>query len=86
MTDSATQLSSLTGIPRPELLKIWDDVKLNSAKLEACARHDFLPVYPGQFGTKFVCSRCAGLIDGMSARWYADGLAHAAATPTPGVK
>jgi len=58
---------------------ILDEVKANRAKLDGCQGHDFEPVTPGLFGTKYVCRHCQGMTDGVSVNWYKTGLAHALA-------
>jgi len=57
---------------------ILAEVKENQLKLEACKHHDFQPITPGLFGTRYKCYACGGEVDGLSARWYAIGLLHGA--------
>lgn len=53
------------------------EVRANSAKLAACKRHEFQPITPGLFGTRYVCPHCTGTADGVSVLWYNRGLEHA---------
>lgn len=57
---------------------ILAEVKENQTKLESCAGHDFQPITPGLFGTRYKCYGCGGEVDGLSARWYAIGRQHGA--------
>lgn len=78
MTDSADQISQVFGLSRDELFNIWKDVKLNSAKLQACKLHDFQPMGPAKIlGQKYICRNCLGTVDSQAKAWYDDGLAHA---------
>ena len=77
MSDSLDNISALTGIPRSDMLKIWDMVKANQARLNACPRHRFKAVELGKVGTKYECSCCGGTTDVSSVSWYEKGLAHA---------
>lgn len=59
MVDGAAALSQVSGIPRDEVLSIWESVKANRAKLWACPRHRF----PGgnvNIGQKQTCLACGG--------------------------
>jgi len=56
---------------------ILDEVRANREKLDSCQGHEFDPVTPGLFGTKYVCRFCQGTTDGVSVGWYKAGLAHA---------
>ena len=74
MTDSVDTLSGLTGMTRATLLSIWDQVRANQAKLDACARHDFKPVQPGNRSRS--CLHCGGSLGLAEARWYELGRQH----------
>ena len=58
---------------------IWQEVKANHAKLEACSRHQFEPLQPGQILTKYRCTACLGEVDAIAKSWYEKGLEHARA-------
>lgn len=73
--DSVTVISKATGLPRAELLAIWDQVKSNQALLNACPRHSFEPALAGNRKRK--CSACGGTAGVNEAAWYEDGLRHA---------
>lgn len=76
-TDSVDTLSGLTGMSRESLLKVWNDVKVNQAQLDACAEHNFgeLPrPFSGHF--RMTCLRCGGSADASSVHWYQLGLKH----------
>jgi hydrogenase maturation factor HypF (carbamoyltransferase family) len=64
--------------PRPEMLKLWNEVKANHALLDACSRHVFGP--PDKpWGGYRACANCGGRLDVIHAHWYERGLAHAKA-------
>ena len=68
------------GIPRPELLRIWDEVQATQKRLDSCVGpHDFHPLQerPGQPPRHHLCARCQGRLDVIHAHWYAKGLEHA---------
>lgn len=80
MTDSVDKLSEVTGLHRTDLLDLWESVKANSAKLDSCARHDFVQIEPERaIGGRYRCARCNGEADSVAVRWYRDGLLHAGA-------
>jgi hypothetical protein len=76
--DSVDTISKATGIPRQDMLDIWESVKKNSAALEGClGRHDFQTIDPTKkFGARYKCSKCQGEIDATGYHWYTIGLAH----------
>jgi hypothetical protein len=76
MADSVDTLSSVTGLRREALLGIWDAVKANHAKLDACPGHDFGPLQPGNLSARYECRNCRGWADGSAVSWYQKGLAH----------
>jgi hypothetical protein len=62
--------------------RIYEEVKANHAKLNACDRHDFEPVpkYPDKPShplKDYVCRRCGGRIDAIAHNWYQRGLSSA---------
>lgn len=78
MMDSVDTISEATGIPRQDMLDIWERVKKNSAALEGCfGRHDFQVIDPTKkFGARYKCSKCHGEVDSTAHHWYAIGLVH----------
>lgn len=78
-TDSVDRLAGFTGQSREALLGIWEEVKANTARLNACPRHDFVAEQPGRLGSKWRCSACSGTVDGSAAHWYRQGLTHGGA-------
>lgn len=82
------QLENVTGFKRPEIDKIFQEVKANSALLDACSKpHDFSicidrrtkqvldnPTPAQRFGAKWKCSKCGGVVDGLRKISYCDGL------------
>jgi hypothetical protein len=58
--------------------RIWDEVKANYAKLQACVGpHGFEDIDPGKtFGKRYRCRLCGGELDGAKVSWYQLGLEH----------
>lgn len=54
------------------------ETRANLAKLEACKDHNFQPITPGLFGTRYMCHNCKGEVDGLTAKWYERGRLHGA--------
>lgn len=70
-------LAKISGLPRAELSRIWEEVKANQARLDACTLpHAFEPVpEPKRALPRYhVCTRCQGRVDVIAAHWYARGL------------
>lgn len=59
--DGTEVLSRVSGLSKDAVRGIWEDVKANSARLRACARHRFDGDF--QIGKRKVCLVCGG---GMS--------------------
>jgi hypothetical protein len=78
MADSLDKLTAATGLRRDSLLGIWEEVKANHARLDACPRHDFPEPEPMALSTRYECRNCRGWTDGSSVRWYRLGLQHGA--------
>ncbi len=73
-------LGKVSGLGRSEAQRIFAEVKANSAKLNACPRHDFHPMSNSPpHRRRFQCTHCQGELTGEHVRWYALGLAHGAA-------
>lgn len=60
--DGAEAMSNISGLPRAEVLSIWEQVKANHAKLRNCKRHRF-PEGDVKIGQKMVCLECGGEMD-----------------------
>jgi hypothetical protein len=67
-------------ITKAEAKAIWERVKANGAKLDACPKpHDFQDVTPTKpIGKRYRCSKCTGEEDGRYVGGYLDGLKHGA--------
>jgi hypothetical protein len=57
---------------RRDVRAIWDQVKANSAKLEACPCHRFAGG-PVQIGQRHLCLECGGEMAGSDLLWYIRG-------------
>lgn len=71
-TDGAQLLSNLSGMPRDKVLEIWEEVKINSAKLKNCIRHRF-EQQSVKLGDKITCVNCGGVMSLSSAGEYVRG-------------
>lgn len=71
-------ISKVSGISKPDMLKIFEEVKANSALLNSCSRHAFEPFqkYPSGMVKKYKCSNCGGTVDSLARSWYERGLEH----------
>ena len=66
-------------ITRADSQRIWEEVKANHARLDACeGPHDFKPhPRPGRPALPdHKCTKCGGVIDIIALSWYTRGLAH----------
>ena len=78
--DGATELSRISGIPRGEVLPLWEQVKANRAKLDACPRHRF-DSRPVKMGQKVVCLECGGETGLVDIGYYLKGYRAAGGNP-----
>lgn len=76
--DGLEVVSKISGISSEEANAIWQQVKENQRKLEACPRHDFsIDLKPDQsYGKRFCCSKCGGEVDHITKVWYETGVKH----------
>jgi hypothetical protein len=69
-------IEKLTGIQPADTESILAKVKANSAKLNACAFHEFVES-PGQedrvFGKRYHCTVCGGEVDCHAYHWHKQG-------------
>ena len=94
LKDTITQVTGLSPKVQDE---IFEQVKANRAKLDACAGpHAFLlciprgsccpvatPTPQQRFGAKWRCTKCGGDVDGVYKIWYELGLKHGKLTNKP---
>lgn len=76
----ADALSRVSGISRADMDGIWQEVKANHARLEACAGpHDFSVPHRtvGTLVRDWACSKCGGHVESTHRSWYETGLKHA---------
>jgi hypothetical protein len=79
MADSIDTLSKLTGISKPSMLQIWEEVQANHKRLDECeGPHDFsIKKDPDRkIGSDWICTKCGGRISAPNKTWYERGLAH----------
>lgn len=81
-------ISKVTGMSKPEVDSVFQEVKANQRKLESCIRpHDFSicldrrtkqpidnPTPQQHFGAKWQCSKCDGIVDSIHKINYNQGL------------
>lgn len=67
---------------RPDLERLWTQVRVNQTALEQCSGHDFsIPMEPKrQLGQRWRCSHCGGHVDTVAKHWYERGKRHVDAT------
>ncbi|RRJ97850.1 hypothetical protein Ga0100231_005165 [Opitutaceae bacterium TAV4] len=75
MSTGIDTLSRISGISREEVRAIAKRVMANSAKLNACPRHDFERIEgePNPFRQKYRCKVCGGEIRGEDFHWWSRG-------------
>lgn len=56
-----------------------DEARENRRRLDSCDGHDFHPITPGMYGTRYCCTHCKGTVDGLTAQWYDKGCVHGVA-------
>lgn len=61
---------------------LFEQVKANRAKLDACQKHHFnIGDPPYRFGAKFTCTNCGGEMDAVQAFRYCQGFKAAGGNP-----
>ena len=75
MADGLDRLAGFSGQSREALLGIWESVKANQARLDACPLHDFGELQ-NKLGARYTCRNCGGSADASAVSWYQAGLAH----------
>lgn len=75
MADSVDTISDATGIKRADMLAIWEAVKANGAKLNACSYHEFelIDGTDRPFKRRYRCKHCGGDVDGQAWYWHEQG-------------
>lgn len=89
--DGVGVMSELTRLPRDEIRAIAEQVKANSAKLHACAWHDFEripreddgPTAKSRPGDRWRCVHCGGEIDAVAHSWHERGRRPGPVDPNP---
>jgi hypothetical protein len=76
------KLAKVTGISPEEVGRIFDDVKENKRKLDACELHDFYATGEG-VRSDFLCRRCDGRISRRDHMWYQIGIRHGKKDKSP---
>lgn len=72
--DGVAVLSKVSGLPRAEVQELWQQVKANQARLDACpGPHRF----DGHGRRDYRCSECGGTVSAIAYVWYVAGLEHA---------
>jgi hypothetical protein len=70
--DGAEVLGKVSGLGRAEVMSIWEQVKANSAKLQACKLHRF-EAQQVKLGQKMNCLNCGGMISLTDIGYYIRG-------------
>lgn len=65
--------------PATDFAKLWEDIKANHAKLDACSGHRFGP--PGSILRTRTCLKCGGTMDTAGISWYIQGWVHRGGDP-----
>ena len=75
--------SRITGLRKSTINEVWEEVKANHAKLDACdGPHVFEPIDAKKVvGRRYRCGLCKGEVDAINRSWYEKGLEHARREP-----
>lgn len=73
------EFSRITGLSKPVINEVWEEVKANHARLDTCTGpHKFVPIDATKvLGRRYVCSLCKGEVDSINRSWYEKGFEHA---------
>lgn len=80
--DGADVFGKVTGLGREAVMGIWEEVKANAAKLEACPGPHAFERIEGRPTPRYACRLCSGEVTGTDKAWYERGLAHARSAAT----
>jgi len=69
-------LSNISGLPKKEVNKIWEEVKANQKLLKECKRpHLFTPIDDvNKINCKYECAKCKGIVTQAIAKAYIEGF------------
>lgn len=73
-------LGRVSGLGTDEARRIFEQVKVNQARLDACeGPHDFCIEHRrvGTIVRDYKCRKCGGVLDSINVGWYKRGLEHA---------
>lgn len=71
--DGSAVLSRMSGLPRDEIVAMWEAVKKNNATLDACPRHQFDAALVVKMGDKVKCNQCGGTLPLTAISYYIRG-------------
>ena len=83
-TPAIDRLCKLTGVSKPELKTLWDEVKANLQRLHTCPKHHFPPESLSEkrvSGREYTCSVCGGTMKLSEAAEYIRGYKAAGGNP-----
>lgn len=79
--DGTAALAEATGLPKSEILELWNEVRANRKKLNACPKHRFGSFVGTALRMKATCDNCGGTVPLSEAMIYADGYKAAGGNP-----
>ena len=76
--DGAAVMSSMTGLSKENVKKLWAQVKENHTRLESCPYHEFeqskkTAMLRSLTHQRYVCIHCGGEIDHQAYMWHERG-------------
>ena len=71
------KLSKLSGIAKPEIQNIMEEIQENKKKLNSCSFHEFKLNSDRQFNNLYIFQNCKGTVRITEKLWYEQGIAHA---------
>lgn len=68
-------MSDLTGLAPGEITSLFEQVKANAKRLDACPRHEFEPMAQAASTARkrYRCKHCGGEVDSHAHRWHEIG-------------
>jgi len=75
MPDTLDILSKMSKLRKDKIKEIWEQVKVNSALLDSCSKHNF-ELMKDRKDRRYKCTNCNGELDTVNVIWYNKGLEH----------
>lgn len=76
--DGIATMANLSGLTKDDVQRLWEEARVNQARLASCSNHGFVPVggLPAH-RARYRCMHCRGEVNARDYRWYMCGRTHA---------